>query len=131
MADLLRLLSDDPNERYDVVETAVKLIRQRVAADSSVLADLLSRISVAELSVKLLDGLLAIPLEIKSEHSAELWQLLFSPHARVRMAIIRALPQGWLGNEDATEAARSALGDDDPSVRNAALQVLRRLQNER
>jgi hypothetical protein len=107
-------------------EEARKALVRLAFEKPSVLGQVLAEIKAGVAPLSLLLEILSQPVDQLKRVADQIRALLQSSSPPVRERVIRSLDSGWLTNEAARELARKALSDDAPSVRSAAVEVLRR-----
>jgi hypothetical protein len=114
-------------ESFGVAEEARKALVERARTSPQHMKDLLAKVGSGAANQRVLDDILALPVDELRRVADQLRELLRCNSAPARARIVRSLAAGWLDSRDADAFAHSALSDESPQVRNSAATVLREL----
>jgi len=116
------------DERMDVREVALSIIRARLTEEPADVEPLLLKICRDGEPLSLLKAVQDLPLEVLHPVREALLSLFSSRHAYVRKHMLESLAAGWLNREEAISRSEQLMTDEDPRVRSTALLTLRRLR---
>ena len=116
------------DERTDVREVALSIMRTRLAEEPDDVEPLLLKICAEGEPLSLLEVVQDLPLEVLHPVREALLNLFSSRHAYVCRRMLESLPAKWLSREEAISRSEQLMTDEDPRVRSSALLALRRLR---
>lgn len=123
--ELIRLCGDS---RSDVADVAKSAVVERAAASVERFSDVLERVETNQLSPRVLDKLLKLPIEQGSPIAKKAERLLHASDLQLRLATIGQLSGKWIDRAAAIVYLRICLGDKEPTIRTLATRVLRLLE---
>jgi hypothetical protein len=122
--ELTRLCSD---QRHDVSDAAIAGVLGRASADDETFEKVLELIEARQLSPRILDKLLKLPIRSGSAVAKKAVALLHSSDVSLRLATIGQLTGEWIERDRAITYLRNSLKDPEPAVRTLATRILRLL----
>ena len=122
--ELIELCSDP---RHDVSDLAKGIVVERAAADTDTFSSVLDRVEADQLSPRILDSLLKLPIEKDSAVAKKVEKLLHASDLGLRLATIGQLTGEWIDHDWAIEYLRTSLADSEPTIRTLAIRILRLL----
>ncbi|MHB9066692.1 MAG: SMEK domain-containing protein [Pirellulaceae bacterium] len=118
-------LCGDP--RHDVSDLTKSIVIERAAADTNTFSDVLDRVESDQLTPRILDKLLKLPIKRDSPIAQRVERLVHGPDLKLRLATLRQLTGEWIDREQAVAYLRSGVEDPEPTIRTLATRVLRLL----
>ena len=119
-------LCGDP--RHDVSDLAKSIIIEGAASNTDTFSDVLDLVESGQLSPRILDKLLKLPIQRDSPIAQKAKRLLDAPDLKLRLAILGQLTGDWIDREQAIAYLRSGIEGPEPVIRTLATRILRLLE---
>jgi len=113
--------------RHDVSHLATSIIIERSTMDADTLSRVLDLVEANQLSPRILDKALKLPIEKNSALARKVETLLYVSDLGLRLATIGQLTGEWIDRDRAIKFLRSKLDDPEPTIRTLATRILRLL----